>query len=104
RLLAALAVPGTGLVTTVYAGLAATPTLAGRLGVAWINFSFLPGALLARWLGRQDCLGASMALRRGTLDAIGGLPALANHLADDFFLGVLVRGRGLQVRLADTVP
>jgi ceramide glucosyltransferase len=104
RLVAALEAPGTGLVTTLYAGMAATPTLAGRLGVAWINSSFLPGALLARWLGRQDCLGATMALRRETLSAIGGLAALADHLADDFVLGVLVREQGLAVRLADTVP
>jgi ceramide glucosyltransferase len=104
RIVAALDTPGTGLVTTLYAGLAATPTLAGRLGAAWISFSFLPGALVARWLGRQDCLGATMALRRETLAAIGGLPALADHLADDFVLGALVRQHGLAVRLADTVP
>ncbi len=100
----ALETPGTGLVTTLYIGLAATPSLAGRLGAAWISASFLPGALVARWLGRQDCLGATMALRRETLDAIGGLPALADHLADDFVLGALVRKQGLAVRLADTVP
>ena len=35
-----------------------------------------PGALLARALGRQDCLGATMALRRETLDAVGGFEAL----------------------------
>jgi ceramide glucosyltransferase len=104
RIVAALDLPGTGLVTTLYAGLAATPSLAGRLGAAWINSSFLPGALLARWLGRQDCLGATMALRRETLFDIGGLPALADHLADDFVLGALVRRQHLSVRLAHTVP
>ena len=35
---------------------------------------------------------------------MGGLAALADHLADDNHLGVLVRRSGLQVRLADTVP
>ena len=104
RIVAALETPGTGLVTTLYAGLAATASLAGRLGAGWINASFLPGALLARWLGRQDCLGATMALHRDTLDVIGGLAALADHLADDFVLGALVRRQGLAVRLADTVP
>jgi ceramide glucosyltransferase len=104
RIVAALDTPGTGLVTTLYAGLAATPSLAARLGATWINHSFLPGALVARGLGRQDCLGATMALRRETLEAIGGLPALADHLADDFVLGALVRQQRLAVRLADTVP
>ena len=104
RIVAALDAPGTGLVPTVYAGLAATPSLAGRLGATWINHSFLPGALVARGLGRQDCLGATMALRRETLAAIGGLAALADHLADDHVLGVLVRQQQLAVRLAATVP
>jgi ceramide glucosyltransferase len=104
RLLAALAEPGTGLVTTLYAGLPATDRLAARLGATQITHGFLPGALLSRALGRQDCLGATMVLHRDTLARIGGLPALADHLADDNALGRLVRGLGLAVRLADTVP
>jgi len=104
RVAATLALPGTGVVTTLYAGLAAGPSVVGRLGAAWITHSFLPGALVARWLGRQDCLGATMTLRRGTLASIGGLAALADHLADDHVLGRLVQARGLAVRLAPTVP
>jgi len=104
RVAATLALPGTGLVTTLYAGLAATPSLAGRLGATWITHNFLPGALTARALGRQDCLGATMTLRRETLASIGGLQALADHLADDHVLGRLVQERGLAVRLAATVP
>ena len=69
-----------------------------------INQFFLPGALLARALGRQDCLGATMALRRATLERIGGLHALVDHLADDNLLGRLVQRLGLNVVLADTVP
>jgi ceramide glucosyltransferase len=105
RLLVALAEPGTGLVTTLYAGLPATDCLAGRLGATQITHGFLPGALLSRALGRQDCLGATMVLRRETLNRIGGLPALVDHLADDNALGRLVAGLGLAVRLAaGTVP
>jgi ceramide glucosyltransferase len=104
RLLAALAEPGTGLATTLYAGLPATGCLAARLGATQITHCFLPGALLARALGRRDCLGATMALRRDTLARIGGLPALVDHLADDNALGRLVQGLGLAVRLAATVP
>jgi ceramide glucosyltransferase len=55
-------------------------------------------------MGRQDCLGATMMLRRQTLDRIGGFAALVNHLADDNVLGRLVQRLGLSVRLADTVP
>jgi ceramide glucosyltransferase len=75
-----------------------------QLGAAQINQYFLPGALLARAMGRQDCLGATMALRQETLERIGGLPALVNHLADDNVLGRLVQGLGLKVALADTIP
>ncbi len=85
---------GVGLVTTLYTGLGASQTLAARLGAAQINHSFLPGALLARALGRQDCLGATMALRRETLEGVGGLHALVHHLADDAVLGRLVMCTG----------
>lgn len=104
RVVAALQQPGVGLVTSLYAGRAASDTLAARLGVAYINQTFLPGALLARGLGRQDCLGATMGLRRATLARVGGLAALADHLADDAVLGRLVRAGGEQVALARTVP
>jgi len=117
RVVAALERPGVGLVTTVYTGLPACRPLPpppsregrGRLGVSrlgalQINQYFLPGALLARGMGRQDCLGATMALRRETLERIGGFAALVNHLADDNVLGRLVQGLGLRVALADTIP
>ncbi len=133
RLVAALEQPGVGLVTTLYVGLplpptpshkgrgravhagyASPPPLVGGgwgegsfptiLGATQINHHFLPGALLARVMGRQDCLGATMALRRETLERIGGFPALAYHLADDNVLGRLVQALGLTVALADTVP
>ncbi len=104
NLVAGLEQPGVGLVTTLYSGRTASNTLAGRLGAAHINHAFLPGALLARALGRQDCLGATMALTRATLELVGGLHALSNHLADDAELGRLVRAKGLSVPLASTVP
>jgi ceramide glucosyltransferase len=104
RIAAALARPGVGLVTTVYAGVAATRSLAGALGASGITHTFLPGALLGRALGRQDCLGATMALRRDTLAAIGGFQAIADEVADDAVLGRRVRALGLTVALAGTVP
>jgi ceramide glucosyltransferase len=104
RIMAEFAVPNTGLVTTLYAGLAANPSLAARLGASAINHGFLPGALMSRDLSREDCLGATMALRRETLLQIGGLHALVNHLADDNVLGQLVRATGQRIRIAGTVP
>lgn len=104
QVVAALQAPGVGVVTTLYAGLRSNGSLVARLGAAGINHGFLPGNLLARALGRQDCLGATMALRRETLERAGGFAALAGHLADDAMLGRHVRALGFSVALAGTVP
>jgi ceramide glucosyltransferase len=131
RLVAALLRPGVGLVTTLYAGLPvlrawqrgtaaaehderavnARPkfqsfwsVLPARLGATQITHGFLPGAVLARVLGREDCLGATMCLRRQDLERIGGFQALVNHLADDNVLGRRIAALGLRVVLADAVP
>ncbi len=102
RIADTLALPGTGLATVPYIGLPTNPSPAARLGATGITHVFLPGVLLSRLLGRQDCLGPTMALRRDTLAAIGGLAALVHHVADDNVLGQRVRALGLQVRLAST--
>ncbi len=100
----ALCVPGTGLVTTLYTGLPAKRGLIGQLGAAYITQSFAAGALMARGLGRQDCMGATMALTRETLMRVGGLPALSPFVADDAVLGAKVRALGKNVALAQSVP
>ncbi len=104
QLVATLAQPGIGLATTLYTGLPANRSLAARLGAMQISHTLLPGVLIARVLGRRDCLGATMALRRETLAQIGGLRAMVGHLADDNVLGRLVRETGLGVGLANAVP
>lgn len=93
-----------GLSTTLYTGLPASRSFSRLLGAAGINQGFLPGALLGRALGREDCLGAVMAIRTETLDAIGGLGTLSAHLADDAVLGRKVRALGLHVALARAIP
>ena len=104
RLASSLEQEGVGLVTTLYSGRVASMTLAGQLGAASLNHTFLPGALLGRAFGREDCLGATMALTRATLERIGGFHALVDHVADDAVLGQLVRAKGLTVALAATIP
>ncbi len=100
----ALAVPGTGLVTTLYTGLPVRDGLADALGAAYINQSFAAGALMARGLGRQDCMGATMALTRETLMRVGGFPVLSPFVADDAVLGMKIRALGQKVTLAASVP
>jgi ceramide glucosyltransferase len=104
RVVAALLAPGVGLVTTLYTALPGTPHLATTMGANQINYTFLPGALLARKLGRQDCLGVTMALTKQVLASVGGLGAVVNHLADDQVLGRLVRAKGYALTLAQVIP
>ena len=104
RVVDTLEQPGVGLVTSLYSGRPAFDGIAGWLGASYINHSFTPGALIGRLVGRRYCVGATMALRRGTLEAAGGLSALVTHLADDAVLGRLVGGLGLEVALAPTMP
>jgi ceramide glucosyltransferase len=94
---------GVGLVTCIYRG---TPTqrVWSRLGAMYINEWYMPSVLLAWLLGHQGYVsGQTVCLRRDTLRAIGGLPVLANHLADDHRLGELVRGLGLRIILSPYV-
>jgi ceramide glucosyltransferase len=49
------------------------------------------------------CFGATMAVRRDVLDAIGGLAALGGGIADDFTLGKLVSDAGYRVALCPYV-
>jgi ceramide glucosyltransferase len=90
-----------GLVTCVYRS-TPTDTIWSRLGAMYVNEWFMPSVLLARLFGHQQyASGQTLCIRRDTLQAIGGLQAIANHLADDFRLGELVRESGLRVELSD---
>lgn len=109
-LLGELQKPGTGMVTSLYAGL--PPDKSGlfeRLGAMQINHSFLPGVLMSRMMGRQDCLGSTVMMTREVLERTGGLQSLSDLLAEDNHLGRKVRELGLDIRLsfavaAATVP
>src|SRR5277367_4674737 len=92
-----------GLVTCIYHGVP-TANVCSRLGAMYINEWYVPSVLLA-WLFGHDgyASGQTLCLRRETLAAIGGLPALANHLADDYRLGEMVRGLGLNIVLSPYV-
>jgi ceramide glucosyltransferase len=97
---APLADPATGLVTCLYRGVAAEG-LWSRLAALHVNHGFLPQAVVAAAFGeRNGCFGATIALRRTTLEAIGGFAAVADALADDHALGHAVRRLGLRVALS----
>jgi ceramide glucosyltransferase len=95
----AFAGAGVGAVTCVYRG-APRAGMVSAFGALMINDQFIPSVLVAA-LGRlRFCLGATMAVTRAALGAIGGFGALAAYLADDQMLGDLVSRNGFCVALA----
>ena len=97
---AALEDPTVGLVTCLYDGVAGAG-LASTLMAMYINEWFLPAALVGtRVEPLRHAFGATMACRRDTLHAVGGFEALADNLADDYWLGRLVSDLGLRVALS----
>jgi ceramide glucosyltransferase len=93
-----------GLVTCLFRGIA-MPRLWSRLGAMYINEWYMPSVLLARLFGHQGYVsGQTICLRRETLQAMGGLQVIADHLADDHQLGERVRGLGLRIVLSHYLP
>jgi ceramide glucosyltransferase len=92
--------PKTGVVTCLYRGV----STGGRwsdFGAMHINFGFLPSAMVAESLGLGGgCFGATIALRRKTLERIGGFTRLRDELADDHRIGAEIRALGLSVVLS----
>ena len=100
RVIAPLADEGVGIVTCPYRG-APRPGLWSLLGSMFVNEWFMPSVRVAALLGsREFASGATIALRRESLERIGGFAALANRLADDYALGELTRQRGLTTVLS----
>jgi ceramide glucosyltransferase len=72
-----------------------------RLGAMYVNEWYFPSVMFAWLFGYQDyASGQTLCLRRTTLEAIGGFGALADHLADDYQLGQLIRAQGLRIMLS----
>jgi ceramide glucosyltransferase len=96
---ASLDQPGVGAVTCLYRGVASAG-LWSRLAAGAIDYHFLPSVLVGLKLGlATPCFGSTIALRKQTLAAAGGLQAVADQLADDYALGALVRRAGLKVAI-----
>jgi ceramide glucosyltransferase len=49
------------------------------------------------WGLARPCMGSTIALRRATLQAIGGFRAFADVLADDYAIGEAIAAQGLKV-------
>jgi ceramide glucosyltransferase len=104
RVMAPLADLRVGMVTCLYRGVAGA-TLGSRLEGLGISTDFCASVLAARQLegGIRFGLGSTLAFRRAELEKIGGFSSFVDYLADDYELGRLIAGLGLNVKLSDVV-
>ncbi|MCG5262721.1 Fe-S oxidoreductase [Cupriavidus gilardii] len=111
RVTAPLADPRVGIVTCLYRGRPLRGRSSGgpswhdtwaRLGAQFIDDWFAAAVRVAHAGGGQRFgFGATIALRREVLLRIGGFEAVADRLADDYWLGELTRRQGLRTVLSD---
>jgi ceramide glucosyltransferase len=97
---APLADPDIGVVTCLYRA----QSVGGfwpRVGALFINEWFAPSVRVAHAGGsRRFGFGATLALRRSTLEGIGGFEALKDCLADDYWLAEHARTLGFNTVLS----
>lgn len=97
--------PQVGLASCVYLGTAHPGAgLASRLDAVGKSVEMTSGVLVADMLqGTQFALGATMAVRRKSFQAVGGFGELGQFYADDFVLGNRLAQQGVGVQLATHV-
>ncbi|MGE5505491.1 MAG: bacteriohopanetetrol glucosamine biosynthesis glycosyltransferase HpnI [Actinomycetota bacterium] len=102
-IVAPFADPKVGATTCIYKG-AAQPDFASRLGACYINDWFIPSALVDMTVhGLTLTYGAAAAVRRAALEQVGGFPAMATLVSQDYAMGNLVRRAGWRIALAQSV-
>jgi ceramide glucosyltransferase len=92
-----------GIVTCIYR---AKPlgSLASRLEALCVNTDFAPQVMISEAIEpMRYALGATIAIKREALAAIGGFIRLKDLLADDYYLGNLVAKAGYTVRLSSSI-
>ena len=99
----ALAPRDVGAVTCLYRGRGGSG-LWSRIAALFINDWYFSAVLISQALGdRSFASGATIALRRETLQAIGGFESISDHLADDWVLCDRVRAIGQRTVLCPFV-
>jgi ceramide glucosyltransferase len=100
RIVGPLASQRTGAVTSFYRAIA-EKNLGAELEAIGAASDFFAGVLMADWVeGMTFALGASIATTKSWLDKIGGFPAIADWLADDYELGNRIAKTGGRVVLS----
>lgn len=93
---------GTGVVTCLFR--CHSPTLAGEWEAFGVMAEFVPSTLAAPLIGINEFgLGATLCFRAADLERIGGFPALAQYIADDYQLAKRIVALGKRVELSHVV-
>ncbi len=100
EVVAPLVDPEIGAVTCFYRGIA-EKNLDAEIEAIGASSDFFAGVLMADWTeGITFALGASIAITREWLNKMGGFPAIADTLADDYELGNRIVKAGGKVVLS----
>jgi ceramide glucosyltransferase len=92
-----------GVTTCLYRA-RASGSLASRLGALYVNTDFVPLVMISRIIEPlRYSLGATVAVKRNVLEAIGGFQRLKDLLADDYYLGKFISDRGYKIRLSNSI-
>lgn len=92
-----------GIVTCLYRARPAGP-LAARLEALCVNTDFAPQVMLSAAIEPvRYALGATIAIKRGALAALGGFERVKDLLADDFYLGKFATEAGYLVKLSSSL-
>jgi ceramide glucosyltransferase len=103
HLVADLEAPDVGVVSCPYRGKSGG-TAASAFEALGIASEFFGGVFVARQMeGIRFALGSTMAVRKKRVAEIGGFPALADYLADDYELGARITAKGYRNVLSRTI-
>jgi ceramide glucosyltransferase len=92
-----------GVVTCLYR---AKPngSLASRLEALFVNTDFVPLIVVSNAIEPINySLGATIAIKREALEAIGGFQRVKDLLADDYYIGRFASEQGYKIKLSSSV-
>jgi len=92
-----------GVITCLYRA-KTSGSFASRLGALFVNTDFVPLVMISKTLEPvRYSLGATAAIKRSVLDAIGGFRRLKDLLADDYYVGKLASDQGYKIGLSSSI-
>ena len=96
-IVAPLADPGVSCVCTLYKATRADRWYE-KMELLTFNADFIPSVIFAHVTGSAKfCLGSSMALRRSSLNELGGLETFSDYLVEDYEIGRRLRTSGKKI-------